>query len=40
MEAVDDLIYLMGGQIDAGDIVTYLDAGLRRVGAQLQPISG
>jgi uncharacterized cupin superfamily protein len=39
MEAVDELTYLVGGQIDTTDVVTYPDAGLRRVGRQLQPLS-
>ncbi len=39
MEAVDELTYLVGGQIDASDMVTYPEAGLRRVGGQLQPLS-
>jgi len=39
MEAVEDLTYLVGGQIDTTDVVTYPEAGLRRVGRQLQPLS-
>ena len=27
MEAVEELTYLMGGQIDLGDVVTYPEAG-------------
>lgn len=38
MEAVDELTYLMGGQIDETDIVTYPEAGLRRVGRVLQTL--
>jgi uncharacterized cupin superfamily protein len=40
MEAMDELTYLMGGQIDAGDIITYPDAGLRRVGGRLRAMNG
>jgi uncharacterized cupin superfamily protein len=36
--AIDDLTYLMGGQVDAGDIVTYPEARLRRVGRRLEPL--
>jgi uncharacterized cupin superfamily protein len=39
MEAVDDLTYLVGGQIDADDVVTYPEAGLRRAGGLLRPLS-
>jgi uncharacterized cupin superfamily protein len=35
MEAADTLTYLMGGQIDSGDIVSYPDAGLKRVSGRL-----
>jgi hypothetical protein len=38
MEAIDELTYLVGGQIDRADVVTYPEAGLKRVGRQLQPI--
>jgi uncharacterized cupin superfamily protein len=38
MKAVDELTYLMGGQIDAADIVTYPDARLRRVAGKLEPL--
>lgn len=38
MEAIEPLIYLMGGQIDAGDLVTYPEAGMQRVGGKLGPI--
>ena len=38
MEAVDELIYLMGGQFDATDIVTYPEAGMQRVGKDLHQI--
>lgn len=37
MEAVEDLTYLMGGQIDDADVVTYPEAGLRRAGGRLEP---
>jgi uncharacterized cupin superfamily protein len=37
MEAVDELTYLMGGQIDSSDIVRYPEAGLKRVGGTLLP---
>jgi uncharacterized cupin superfamily protein len=40
MEAIDELTYLVGGEIDAGDIVTYPEAGLRRVGGRLEPLGG
>lgn len=39
MEAATDLIYLMGGQIDTSDVVTYPRHGLKRVGARLVPIT-
>ncbi len=35
MEAVDELTYLVGGQIDASDVVTYPERGMRRVGEKL-----
>ena len=35
MKAIDELTYLMGGQIDATDVVTYPDAKLQRVGGHL-----
>lgn len=38
MEATEALSYLMGGQIDAEDVVTYPEAGLRRVHGKLKPI--
>jgi quercetin 2,3-dioxygenase len=37
MEAIDELTYLVGGQVDAGDVVTYPEAGLQRVGGKLRP---
>jgi uncharacterized cupin superfamily protein len=40
MEAAEDLVYLMGGQIDADDIVDYPEAGLRRVGGRLVSLNG
>jgi uncharacterized cupin superfamily protein len=36
LEAVDDLTYLVGGQIDADDVITYPEAGMRRVGERLE----
>jgi uncharacterized cupin superfamily protein len=38
MEPSEELIYLMGGQIDADDVVTYPDAGVQRRGDVLEPI--
>jgi hypothetical protein len=38
MTAIDDLTYLMGGQIDSADIVSYPAAGLRRVARKLEPM--
>jgi uncharacterized cupin superfamily protein len=38
MEALDELTYLVGGQIDVDDIVTYPEAALQRVGGRLQPL--
>jgi putative acetyltransferase len=38
MEAIDELTYLVGGEIDARDVVSYPEAGLRRVGGQLEPL--
>jgi uncharacterized cupin superfamily protein len=35
MEALDELTYLVGGQIDADDVVIYPEAGLKRVGGRL-----
>jgi hypothetical protein len=32
---VDELTYLVGGQIDASDVVTYPERGMRRVGEKL-----
>ena len=40
MEAATDLTYLMGGMIDAADIVIYPDHGLRRAGGRLEPMDG
>ena len=39
MEAIEELTYLMGGQIDRDDIVIYPDAGLRRVHGKLVSMS-
>jgi uncharacterized cupin superfamily protein len=38
MEAVEELTYLVGGQIDASDVVVYPEAGLRRAGGRLQRV--
>jgi uncharacterized cupin superfamily protein len=38
MEPIEDLVYLMGGQIDETDVVTYPEAGFRRVGNTLERI--
>lgn len=38
MEAIEDLTYLVGGEIDANDVVTYPHNGVRRVGARLEPL--
>jgi uncharacterized cupin superfamily protein len=38
MQAIEELTYLMGGQIDSADIVTYPEARLRRVGRKLEPM--
>jgi uncharacterized cupin superfamily protein len=38
MTVIDELTYLMGGQIDSADIVTYPEAGLRRVARKLEPL--
>ena len=40
IEAIDELTYLVGGQIDASDVVTYPEAGLRRVNEHLEPLDG
>lgn len=39
MEAVTDLTYLMGGQIDRDDVVHYPQHGLRRRGGRLEPVT-
>jgi len=39
MEAVDELTYLMGGEVDADDVITYPEARLQRVGDQLRPLA-
>jgi uncharacterized cupin superfamily protein len=39
MEALDDLTYLVGGQIEAGDVTTYPEAGMRRVDQRLEPLA-
>ena len=36
MEAVEELTYLVGGQIDATDVVTYPEARMRRAGGRLE----
>jgi uncharacterized cupin superfamily protein len=38
MKAVDELTYLMGGEVDSADIVTYPEARLRRVARKLEPL--
>ena len=37
MEPITDLVYLMGGQIDPDDIVTYPDAGVQRRQGLIEP---
>jgi uncharacterized cupin superfamily protein len=39
MEATTNLTYLMGGQIDASDVVLYPEHGMRRVGSRLAPMT-
>jgi uncharacterized cupin superfamily protein len=38
MTALEDLTYLVGGEVDAADVVTYPEAGKRRVGGRLEPL--
>jgi len=38
MKALEDLTYLVGGEVDAADVVTYPEAGKRRVGGRLEPL--
>ncbi len=38
MEPRAPLIYLMGGERDAADVVVYPEAGVRRVGGRLEPL--
>jgi uncharacterized cupin superfamily protein len=38
MTALEALTYLVGGEIDAADVVTYPEAGKRRVGGRLEPL--
>ena len=38
MEPIEPLTYLMGGQIDAADVVTYPLANARRIGGKLEPL--
>ena len=38
MEPLEPLTYLMGGQIDEGDVVIYPEAGVKRVAGVLEPI--
>jgi len=38
MQALDDLTYLVGGGIDAADVVTYPDARKRRVSGRVEPL--
>jgi uncharacterized cupin superfamily protein len=40
MMALDALTYLVGGQVDAADVVTYPEAKRRRVGGRLEPLPG
>lgn len=39
MDVLEPLVYLMGGQRDPEDVVTYPDAGLRRVRGRLEPLA-
>ena len=38
MEAIEPLTYLMGGEMNADDIVIYPDAGVRRVHGELEAL--
>jgi uncharacterized cupin superfamily protein len=38
MDVREPLVYLMGGQRDPDDVVTYPDAGVRRVRGAIVPI--
>jgi uncharacterized cupin superfamily protein len=38
MTALEDLTYLVGGEVDAADVVTYPEAGKRRVVGRLEPL--
>ena len=38
MTALEDLTYLVGGEVDATDVVTYPEAGKRRVAGRLEPL--
>jgi uncharacterized cupin superfamily protein len=38
MTALTDLTYLVGGEVDAADVVTYPEARKRRVGGRLEPL--
>lgn len=38
MEALDDMAYLMGGQIDSEDLVIHPEAGLIRARGTLRPV--
>jgi uncharacterized cupin superfamily protein len=38
MTALTDLAYLVGGEVDAADVVTYPEAGKRRVGGRVEPL--
>ena len=37
MEPETDLVYLMGGMIDPGDVVSYPEAGVQRRGGRIVP---
>jgi uncharacterized cupin superfamily protein len=38
MTALDELTYLVGGEVDAADVVTYPEARKRRVGGRVEPL--
>jgi uncharacterized cupin superfamily protein len=38
MTALEDLTYLVGGEVDAADVVTYPEARKRRVGGRVEPL--
>jgi uncharacterized cupin superfamily protein len=39
IEAITDLTYLMGGQVDPADVVEYPEHRMRRVGPRLEPVA-